>query len=464
MNENKSDDDTSELEDLFTVISIFFSFRSYELVFSSFQSHELFFFFRSHELFISSRSYEFRSFWILDHDVSVHICNSTMKHRFIIEKDEFDQRIIADSQKLIVAAYKHIRIKHENERKSRDMILTNVFYISEFMTNIVSRFVFQQKELNFNTKNYRLHQDNVTYEYAKSKFNHYIMKNNIKSFIESQHIAFFDFSFSFFVTAYIKKTSVNDWHQMLAHSEREIIQNLENFVNEVKITFDEQISNKCETCALFKAHKLVFCFIEKSEFFNKSFHRIIYDLMQLIDVINKNKWIFHLICFEYNFNLIFIHSHKFDAIKIIKKRLKIIQIKFNAKIVFFRTNDEKSLKKKFDDMISELEIIYESSASYIFEQNKHFERKNDFIAMKTRTFRIYVNLFFYLWFWIVRVVEFLMNRISMKNHEWKISFEIIIDIKSNFFHFYKFNCKIYSFNNIIFKKKSLKKERMLIIS
>ena len=76
---------------------------------------------------------------------------------------------------------------------------------------------------------------------------------------------------------------------MLAHSEREVIQNLKNFVNEVKIIFDEQISNKCETCALFKAHRLVFRFIEKSEFFNKFFHRIIYDLMQLIAVMNKNK-------------------------------------------------------------------------------------------------------------------------------------------------------------------------------
>ena len=133
-----------------------------------------------------------------------------MKHRFIIERNEFDQKVIADSQKLIVAAYKHIRIKHENERKSRDIILTNVFYISEFMTNIVSKFVLQQKELNFNTKNYRLHQNDVTYEYAKSKFDYYIMKNNIKSFIESQYIVSFDLSFFFFVTADIKKTNVND--------------------------------------------------------------------------------------------------------------------------------------------------------------------------------------------------------------------------------------------------------------
>ena len=39
----------------------------------------------------------------------------------------------------------------------------------------------------------------------------------------------------------------------------------------------------------------------------------------------------------------------------------------------------------------------------------------------------------------------------------KFFFEIIIDIKSNLFHFYKFDCKIYSFNNIISKKEKFKK-------
>ena len=52
---------------------------------------------------------------------------------------------------------------------------------------------------------------------------------------------------------------------------------------------DKQISNKCETCVLFKAHRLVFRFIEKSKHFNKSFHRVIYDFMQFIVVMNKDK-------------------------------------------------------------------------------------------------------------------------------------------------------------------------------
>ena len=222
--------------------------------------------------------------------------------------------------------------------------------------------------------------------------------------------------------------------------------------------FDEQISNKCETCALFKAHRLGFRFIEKSEHFNKSFHRVIYDLMQFIAVMNKDKWIFHLTCFKYDFIFIFIHWQKSDAIRIVKEDLKVIQIRFKANIVFFRTDDEKSLKKKFDDMISDLEITYEFFSSYISKQNEHFERKENLIAMKTRVFRIYVNFSTYLWSWIVRVVEFLMNKISMKKHDWKTFFEFVIDMKSNFFHFHKFECKAYFLDKFILKKKKFRKQ------
>ena len=75
---------------------------------------------------------------------------------------------------------------------------------------------------------------------------------------------------------------------MLVYLESEMIKDLKKSMNEIKI-FDKQILNKCETCTLFKAHRLIFCFIEKSKYFNKFFHRIIYNLMQFIAVMNKNK-------------------------------------------------------------------------------------------------------------------------------------------------------------------------------
>ena len=73
-----------------------------------------------------------------------------------------------------------------------------------------------------------------------------------------------------------------------------------------------------------------------------------------------------------------------------------MQTRFNATIVFFRTDDEKSLRKEFDEMISDLGITYEPFAPYIPEQNDHSERKEDVLAMKARVMRIQANLSKYL--------------------------------------------------------------------
>ena len=137
-----------------------------------------------------------------------------MKHRFVKKNIEHDQMIIANNQEFFVAAYEHIRIKHENERKFCDMILTNVLFIFEFMTNVIFKYIFQMKELNFNTQKYRLHKNDVIYDYAKSKFDYYFMKNNTKTSIEfffensieNQQI-FFEF---FFVISEIKNAIVNN--------------------------------------------------------------------------------------------------------------------------------------------------------------------------------------------------------------------------------------------------------------
>ena len=105
----------------------------------------------------------------------------------------------------------------------------------------------------------------------------------------------------------------------------------------------------------------------------------------------------------------------------------------------------------------DMKITHKSFSFYTSKQNEHFERKKNLIVMKTRILRIYVNLSIYLWSWIVCVVEFLINKISIKKHAWRIFFKFVINMKSIFFHFYKFEYKTYFFDKFIFKKKKLRK-------
>ena len=207
-----------------------------------------------------------------------------------------------------------------------------------------------------------------------------------------------------------------------------------------------------------KSSWIIFRSNPKSEFSKeKSFYRVTYDFMQLNSVMNRDQWIFHLACFENDSNLAFTHFRQSNATKTVRKALKTMQTRFNATVVFFRTDEKNSLKKEFYEMISDLKIIYKSFASYISKQNDYFERKERVLAMKARIMRIQIDFSIYLWSWIVCIVDFIMSKILMKKHSWKISFEKITNIKFNLSHLNKFEFRVYSFDKSISKKNKLRK-------
>ena len=237
------------------------------------------------------------------------------------------------------------------------------------------------------------------------------------------------------------------------------MQNLEKSVQKIKISDNKKISktNECEGCTLLKVHPTIFRYNQKLKVSKEtSFHQITYNLMQLNSVMNKGQWILHLACFENDFNLVFTHLRKSNATKIVRKALKIMQIRFNATVVFCRTDDEKSSLKEFDEIIFTTRIIYNLFASFIFEQRDYFERKEEILTMKTRIKQTQINLSKYFLSWIVRVVIFIMNRTFMKKHSWKTSFEKITNIKLNLSHLNKFECRAYCFDKSISKKNKLR--------
>ena len=124
--------------------------------------------------------------------------------------------------------------------------------------------------------------------------------------------------------------------------------------------------NKCEICILTKTYKLIFQFSAKSKTSDKSFFRITYDLIQLNIIMNKNQWISHVICFEYNFYLIYIHAYKSKTSEIIIKIINFIETKYNNKVMFIKSNEKRSLKTQFTDYINIKDIIYKLFASNTF--------------------------------------------------------------------------------------------------
>jgi hypothetical protein len=155
--------------------------------------------------------------------------------------------------------------------------------------------------------------------------------------------------------------------------------------------------NECETCALFKAHRIISRSSDIAETSDKSFYRITYDLMQLSSALSRDEWVSHFACYVIDFNLIFTHVKKFDASRIIRETINLIETRFNeAKVVFIRSDEKKSLKSDFRNFLIEKKISFESFASNSSKQNDHSERKKEILAMKTRVMRIDARLLMHI--------------------------------------------------------------------
>ena len=112
---------------------------------------------------------------------------------------------------------------------------------------------------------------------------------------------------------------------------------------------------------------------------------------------NKNQWISHVVCSEYDFHLIYTHAHKSETSEIIIKIINLIETKYNGKMMFIKSNKEQSLRTQFTDYTNIKDIIFKSFASNTFTQNEHIKRKKDILLTKERTLWFEINLSIYLW-------------------------------------------------------------------
>ena len=397
-------------------------------------------------------NYVFRSSWIVNHDFDIHVINKTMKHRFQKKRDCTDEfMMVSEMKSFFILIYDRMNIIVNTFTEKKSMKLLNVNYVSNFMINIVAKNILVDKELHFDTIHDHLHKNDIFIVFVSRIKTHYVLENN-KKFEETSNFA---------VT--IRKNSTSKWHQLLVHASNDAIQHLQQTVEEMKLTNKDKMSliNKCEKCALFKAHKIVFRSHEKSETSNKPFYRIIYDLIDMTTTLNKHKWISHVTCFETNFYMMYTHESKRSATEILIKAIHIIETRYKNKMMFVRFDDERSLNNAWNIYCVFKNISFEASIVDTSTQNDHIERLNAILLTKSRIMRLETNLSVYLWSWINEIVDYLMNRTFFKKHNWKTSFEMITDKKSNLIHIVRYEAKAYFLNKDISRKKKMRSKTHL---
>lgn len=397
------------------------------------------------------RTYSLHSSWILDSGSSIHIANEAMKHRFTKERDCTDgSTILAGNGYLPIIAYGQMVLNVAVPAGKGIMTLTNVLYVPGFMTNVVSGSILEDKGLHFDTAHRHLHRQGKPIILAPRVGSHYILEDNTKS----EGVG----AFAATKSKVSRTGSTYEWHQLLAHANNEAIQHLPTAAEGVELSNSDSIpkTNKCETCALAKAHNIISRSPDKSETSDKPFYRITYDLIDMSTAMNKDKWISHIACSTTGFQLIYSHATKGQAASILMKAINTIETRYGAKVVFVRSDGEKALGKQWDDYCDAKGITFEPSAPDTPAQNGHSERLGNILLIKSRAMRIEANLPTYLWPWISHTAGYIMNRTPTRKLHWKTPYEMVTGHKPNLAHLVMYGAKAYPTDKHISKREKMK--------
>jgi hypothetical protein len=125
--------------------------------------------------------------------------------------------------------------------------------------------------------------------------------------------------------------------------------------------------------------------------------------------------------------------------------------------MFIKSDEKKSLKDDFKNLLIEKEISFKFFTSDSSKQNDHSERKDDILVMKARVMRIDANILTYLWSEIIRTTDYIINRISMIKHQWKTPYQLVLSQVLNLDHLHLYECKTYTLDKHISRKTKLQK-------
>ena len=192
-----------------------------------------------------------------------------------------------------------------------------------------------------------------------------------------------------------KSATADQWHQIMGHASSEAISHLEASAEGVKIQQPElqaPRTHECEPCALSKAQRIISRVTAKAEPSTRPFERVTFDLIQHDQAYNGDQWTVHAACDLTGFNIVFTTRYKTAAPDILTQILRLVERRYGQKVVFIRTDGEKTLTKAYQNELTSQGITLEISAPYTPEQNGHAERQGRMLASKARTMRIAANL------------------------------------------------------------------------
>lgn len=183
------------------------------------------------------------------------------------------------------------------------------------------------------------------------------------------------------------------WHSIFAHAGLNALTHLPDAVEGAAFSGPtKSLSSHCDVCARTKAHQIISRSSYKEENPTEPFSRVSFDLIHMQPSSDQHRWITHLECMTSKFILTATHKLKSEAPDLILDFLSIIKTRYQATVMFFRTDGETSLDQSFRTDLSAQGIIFKTSAPRTPEQNGNSERAGGILILKARALRTSGNL------------------------------------------------------------------------
>jgi Reverse transcriptase (RNA-dependent DNA polymerase) len=395
---------------------------------------------------VGQLTYKLQNCWTLDSAADIHVCNNSSRFKFERAAGE-KELLFAGKEAYEIQAYGTVDLAVKTPQGTAKITLLNVAFVPGFLTNLVALRRFTEKGVHWDTQKRHLHQNGKTFCYVDSVDDHWVLEKHPIS--PSSAFA------ASTAPRPIYAASESTWHAVLGHPGPQALSHLENASTGAKITEKGTELAKCEPCRLSKAHKMISRRPEKEDPAESPLARISYDLISLNEAYNGDKWVSHFTCNYTTMDFVYTHSSKGDAVSIIREFLNMAQNRYGHKIRYFRTDGERALGHKFDDLMTVHGITTERSTPDTPAQNGAAERSGGVIITKARSMRIAASLPSDLWPEIVKTAGYLNNRTPKRQLDWKTPFEALTKQKPCLSHLHVYGCRAYALDKHIPRKEKL---------
>lgn len=387
----------------------------------------------SNSIETSTPHHQLQDSWIVDSGSDVHVCNN--RSRYIDFRPEEDAIIQFGNTSEKIAGYGTVEVYGRTpQNKPFIARLKNVAYVPGFLTNIISTDLSANRGIYFNQRRMVLED---TDEKPLCKITR-LFKQNVLEYNEVKNYTAFAARRS---DRPLKSTASADvWHNRLGHPSQKAISLLDKTVEGVEVTPGSE--DMCETCNLAKAPQQISRRpVEPAE---KNFERLHFDLIQVKEGYNGDRWTNHWVCSRSRWHFIRIRPSKTFIREDTDAIIEYVKTQYNATVKELQSDQEKALGGDHKERYEKRGIVVRFSVRGIPAQNGKAERAGSIIIMRARALAIHARLPESLWPEVYEAAVYVINRTPQQiSDTWTSPYEMVYGRKPNLANLRVYGCRAY---------------------